>query len=575
MPTRTFGPFTVNTRVINTRIAVNPGDRVGVVATGELDFGGAVLGVGAPVLTANGDDWATPSDYPAPMLRKNSLICNIGGTLFQGGVNSSFISPVGGQLLLFPNDNNLGDNSRGWKVTVYHSFPAPAPSSSGTQPPPVPAPILANWLFYTLDGVGGILGADCGYSPSAVLFDGRVHVFYGELAGRFKLRHLDFDPLQDIVVGETFGSGPPPVPDRDIEILDGNGGANGRTNDPVGWVTSAVVHNGQIHVFYACESAEGPFTLRHASSPDGVTWQFEDLDGAGGANGRVMGDVVRFGWAIPAAVSVGGLLHVFYFGVTDRDRGPGDDERGVVTGVLRRAVMAAPGNWQFEVLDGEGGLNGRITAANDGFVGHTVSAVLAQNGRLHVFYSNAAPNIGEEGVTNLRYAWSDNAMDWQFQTIDGQGGPNGRIRALVGMVPVAIEFGNDIHVFYRDDTFQNVRHGVLAGNAWSFEALDGTGGRNGRTKASVFPMAAAKLDDRLSLFSWDGTNGDLRHGYWMGVNWQFETLDGDSSDLFGRISTFLGGRAAALALGASRLAVFYRDQTSTDLRYAEFAPPGG
>jgi hypothetical protein len=573
MPTRTFGPFIVNRRRVNTRITVKAGDRIGVVARGEIDFGGAALGLGAPILTADGDDWPTPADYPAPNLRKNSLVCDIGGTLFQGGVNRSFLSTSSGQLALFPNDNQLGDNSRGWEVTVYHSFSKPP--SPGAPPPPPPDPVLGNWLFYTLDGVGGIFGANCGFCPSAVFFQGRAHVFHGELAGAFKLRHLDFDPLQDIAVGETFGSGPPPAPDRDLDVLDGEGGASGRTTDPAGWVSAAVVHDGQIHVLYTSQSSGGPFTLRHASSADGTSWQLETVDGAGSANGRVRGDVVRFLWSSIATASWRNELHAFYFGVTDLDQGEGPDGRGAATGVLRHAVLPASGGWRFEVLDGQGGANGRVDATTAGFVGQTVAAVVDRNNRLHVFYTNASPQLGEEGepgITNLRHAWSDNGSEWRFETLDGQGGPDGRIRALVGLFPVAIEFDNVLHVFYRDSTHGNVRHGAFDGSRWSFQALDGTGGRNGRTKASVWPLAAAKLADRLSVFIWDDTNDDLRHAYWLAANWQFEILDGNSSDRFGRISASVGERAAAVAFDPRRLGVFYRDATSTDLRYAEFVP---
>lgn len=566
MPTATYGPFLVNNKRVNTKVRVKAGDRIGIVASGEVDFGGAVIGIGAPVLDANGDDWETPPDYPAPNLRKNSLICDIGGTFFQGGVNTSFTSTADGVLILQPNDKDLKDNSRGWRVIVYHSFPDPV--APGVSPQPVPDPIRGSWWFYTLDGEGGIFGPDCGYSPSAVLFNGRLHVFHGELSGDFNLRHLDFDPLQEWV----WAGGPPPAPDRNIEVLDGDGEPNGRTARPVGWTTLAIVHNNAIHVFYPQITVEGFFALRHATF-NGSTWAFAILDGLGGTSGRVNGDVVRFIWSTLSAVSVSGELHLFYFGLTDRDRGPGPDGSGQRTGVLRHARLSASGTWRFEVLDGEGGPNGRLNAlAGEGFVGHTSAALVDRNGRMHVFYSHALVAEGQEGATNLRHAWSDDGTNWQFETLDGQGGPDGRIRAHVGLFPTAIEFENKIYVFYYDSTYENVRYGVFDGNRWYFEALDGTGGKNGRVKANVggAPMAAAKLDDQLSLFYWDSTNGNLRHAFWKGVNWQFETLDGEWSDNFGRISAAVGWRTAALAVTPRRMAVFYRDASSTDLRYAEF-----
>lgn len=121
--TTTHGPFNVVNREVNTRVYVRRGAAVRIRATGVVDFGGAVLGVGAPVLTADGDDWATPSNYPAPDLRKNSLICRVGGNWYQGGTDKVFTPTEDGELVLLPNDVKLDDNSRAWTVTVYVTQP--------------------------------------------------------------------------------------------------------------------------------------------------------------------------------------------------------------------------------------------------------------------------------------------------------------------------------------------------------------------------------------------------------------------------------------------------------------------
>jgi hypothetical protein len=110
---------------VDTGIMVEQGDLVRIFATGLVDFGGAFLGIGAPILGPDGDNEniQTPSDYPAPTLRKNSLIVKIGekgvrGTWHQGGSDQSFIAEKSGKIILGVNDAYVSDNSRGWTVTL-------------------------------------------------------------------------------------------------------------------------------------------------------------------------------------------------------------------------------------------------------------------------------------------------------------------------------------------------------------------------------------------------------------------------------------------------------------------------
>jgi hypothetical protein len=62
----------------------------------------------------------TPSNYPAPNLRKNSLILKIGngGEWHQGGTDTSFIAETSGEIILGTNDALPSDNSRGWSVKL-------------------------------------------------------------------------------------------------------------------------------------------------------------------------------------------------------------------------------------------------------------------------------------------------------------------------------------------------------------------------------------------------------------------------------------------------------------------------
>jgi hypothetical protein len=112
------GPYTVVGPEVRTGITVKQGDTIRISSSGLVDFGGAVFGIGAPILTANGDFEPTPSDFPRPELRKNSLIVNIGNGWYQGGIFTSFTSTTSGEIILKANDADTTDNSRGWSVSV-------------------------------------------------------------------------------------------------------------------------------------------------------------------------------------------------------------------------------------------------------------------------------------------------------------------------------------------------------------------------------------------------------------------------------------------------------------------------
>ncbi|HWP91443.1 MAG TPA: hypothetical protein VNN20_04505 [Thermodesulfobacteriota bacterium] len=560
MPTSIHGPFTVGIEhrkrgrrtEVRTGIQVQAGDTITTQSSGEVDFGGAFFGLGAPILDADGDSWPTPSDYPAPSLRKNSLICKIGRastTFFQGGVKRSFTAPTSGELILDVNDKDTGDNSRGWTVFVIHDTPSPAPPGG---PPPF---IARSWNFQTIAGAGGFLGANVGHIPAAVVFGNDVHVFYG--GENWKLNH--------IVLRHNWIS--PFYTKITEEVLDGDGGPGGRTTNGIAYVfqISAVVFAGTLHVFY-CELARN-IVLRHAFSSDGVNWTFEVVDGLGGLSGRIDGDCGLFNNPIVHK----NRLHVFYYGQTDTALGPGDDGRGVRTRDLRHAVFDGMA-WQCETLDGQGGPNGRVNAD----VGLSMCAGVDPNDVLHVFYY-------DQTNTNLRHARGD-GQTWQFEIFDGSGDPNpvdppeGLTRAKVGLWPTTAVFDNALHVFYHDLTFGNVRLARLKDGKWSFQKLDGGGGPSGRTKNIVGNgvMATAVLPDQLSLFYYDSTARNLRHAWQKrGSNWVFETLDGEGGGQ-GRINAEVG--AGQISAAVQRFVgptgtwdvvhLFYFDSSNKDLRYA-------
>jgi hypothetical protein len=130
VPTYEYGPFPVLKDQVRTGITIRSGDSVTTISTDTIDFGGAIIGIGAPKLDANGDDEPAPAGYPAQGARKNSLICNIGGTWYQGGTNTTFGSGTTGELILAVNDADPSDNSRGWNVTVRVAAPDTPPTPS-------------------------------------------------------------------------------------------------------------------------------------------------------------------------------------------------------------------------------------------------------------------------------------------------------------------------------------------------------------------------------------------------------------------------------------------------------------
>ena len=120
-------------RVVNRRVPtglyVQPGERIEIRSTGVIHFGGPFSYLVPTILSADGDNHRTPADYPAPNLRKNSLVLQVmvtsGRWNFQGGVSTSWQVPPGvhGELSLLPNDAVPADNTQGWDVVLRHITP--------------------------------------------------------------------------------------------------------------------------------------------------------------------------------------------------------------------------------------------------------------------------------------------------------------------------------------------------------------------------------------------------------------------------------------------------------------------
>jgi hypothetical protein len=137
--TTQYGPFPVSKGDVPTNIYVQAGDTLNVTATGWVSFARIV----GQSFDADGDDWRTPADFPAPSLRDHSLILRVGaGPWRQGGTNKSITVVPGesGEVILRTNDSDqwLWDNDNYWSVWVALVQPDPPPA-----PPGPPRPALA------------------------------------------------------------------------------------------------------------------------------------------------------------------------------------------------------------------------------------------------------------------------------------------------------------------------------------------------------------------------------------------------------------------------------------------------
>jgi len=198
-------------------------------------------------------------------------------------------------------------------------------------------------------------------------------------------------------------------------------------------------------------------------------------------------------------------------------------------------------------------------------VGWYTTAVI-YNGRPQVFYYDA------DGL-DLRHGYY-NGVAWSFETLDGhQNGPNGRKLGRAGVDNSAVVYNGRPHVFYADTTANaDLRHAYFTGSGWGFETLDGhQNGPNGQKLGKVGTEGSAIVSTgRLRVLYWDENESDLRHGYYTGFAWGFETLDGHQNGPNGQMLGIAGRHVSTLADG-SRTRVFYAGGVPTyNLRHAWF-----
>ncbi len=384
------------------------------------------------------------------------------------------------------------------------------------------SPLSTTWNFETLDGKSpavNVSADDTGHASTAIQFGTDLHVFYYDATAAV-LKHG---------VSTTGG--------WSFSTLDGAGGGSGQITGNVGTTPTATVFNNVLHVFYY-DSAN--HTLRHASSADGSTWQFETLDGAGGNNGRIMFDVGM----MPTATGYSGTLQVFYYSTPAGD--------------LRHAWMDTGNIWHFETLDG----NPASVAHADANLGLD-PMVVSYGTSLQLFYYDI-----QNG--NLRHAWS-NASGWHFENLDGDLGAIGHWNANIGLNPAATLYGTTLQLFYYDAQYGNIRHAWSDNTGWHFENLDGDIGSIGHWNLNTGAVpSVVVLGSTLYVYYYDVDGKDLRIAWSDNLGWQFNTLDGLSVSA----STDVGqvGQDSTAVSFNGNIQLFYYDAGNTSLRHAWGTP---
>jgi hypothetical protein len=325
--------------------------------------------------------------------------------------------------------------------------------------------------------------------------------------------------------------------------IDGAGsGVATHTRDDVGRAASAVEIDGQPMVFYS-DATTG--SLR-AGWRSGGSWRFETLDGPGSTlPGHTAGHV---GSAV-SAVLVAGEPEVFYYDASAAS--------------LRYAHRTAAG-WQLETLDGPGSTLGQHTSHH---VGSAISA-LAAGGMPQVYYYDSTSGA-------LRRAWLSGGR-WLFLSIDGATSQlAGHTGDRVGTAISATLLGAQPDVFYYDASVASLRYAQLTASGWRLETLDGPRSTLAGHTADRLGTAVCvtQMNGDAQVYYYDAARQSLRHAFWTGSRWTFETLDGAGSVIAGHDKDHVGSSVSVTEM-AGGPQVYYADATAGSLRHAWWTPTG-
>lgn len=182
--------------------------------------------------------------------------------------------------------------------------------------------------------------------------------------------------------------------------------------------------------------------------------------------------------------------------------------------------------------------------------------------------------IDVDGVGNIPTArpTSPTTLPWHFETMEGDSGSMSTFNADTGQTPAATVFNNQLYVLSYEQTGGNLRLAKTT-PTWNFSTLDGAGGTNGRKNADVGRTPSLLVaGDTLHSFYYDATGGNLRHGLTQdGIHWRFEDLDGTAGSILKRNHN-VGQTPSAVVMPDGTIHVAYRDASHGNLILATALP---
>lgn len=468
--------------------------------------------VGWAVITGswdNSDDLR--SCYGGPMTQGNFKVCPNGPTTYYDGWRTidgqATHMDTGATAALYWYTPHFNGNQN-----FYNLFTSWFGSVYGT-------PSNLNLKFENLDGgtapVSG-MGGQVGNYAKTITIDNSVHVFYYDIANG-NLKHGWTDN------GWNF------------EIVDGEGGNNGKLNADVGGMSYPIVFNNKLYVAYR-DFTNGDLRL---AVKNGSTWNAQTIDGDSGMDGRIPAGVA---WDISIAVHDGGM-HIFYSNVDNGD--------------LRHAWSADAATWFYELLDGQPG----AISGWDGNTGQGVTGMFI-NGDLHLLYYE-----GNEG--DLRHAYYNGG--WIFEALDGNPRGISKLNINTGVSPSFVYWQNAVHAFYRDVDRGILRHAWADNTGWHFEDLDGAPFALSRYVGDLgLYTEIVTQGNTINIFTYDAKTRGIRQAWYNPSGWGFTNIDG-APDAISGVNSPLGVRFGAGLFG-SDVQLYYFDAQNRSLKHA-FGPP--
>ena len=127
-------------------------------------------------------------------------------------------------------------------------------------------------------------------------------------------------------------------------------------------------------------------------------------------------------------------------------------------------------------------------------------------------------------------------------------GGAGRANSPTGVGTASVLFDGAPHVWYQPVDGSALRHAFWTGAAWAFESNDtaaacGAGCTPGTRPAVLVVFGAPHV------FHGTGAAGLLRHSWWTGATWAVENLDGPGVDADGASTAASGGDPSVLLYG--------------------------